>query len=51
MVSHNSSVTSSLAMFSAYPVNGFVRLTRGCLRSPHTVPLASLLSINRIIDK
>jgi hypothetical protein len=24
---------------------------RGCLRSPHTVPLASLLSINRIIDK
>src|SRR5215213_10403678 len=27
MVSHNSSVTSSLAMFSAYPVSGFVRLT------------------------
>jgi hypothetical protein len=28
MVSHSSSVTSSLAMFSAYPVNGFVRLTK-----------------------
>jgi hypothetical protein len=27
MVSHSSSVTSSLAMFSCYPVNGFVRLT------------------------
>jgi hypothetical protein len=27
MVSHSSSVTSSLAMFSGYPVNGFVRLT------------------------
>jgi hypothetical protein len=27
MVSHSSSVTSSLAMFSSYPVNGFVRLT------------------------
>src|SRR5215210_1710316 len=26
-VSHSSSVTSSLAMFSGYPVNGFVRLT------------------------
>jgi hypothetical protein len=28
MVSHSSSVTSSLAMFSCYPVNGFVRLTK-----------------------
>jgi hypothetical protein len=27
MVSNSSSVTSSLAMFSCYPVNGFVRLT------------------------
>jgi hypothetical protein len=27
MVSHSSSVTSSLAMFSCYPLNGFVRLT------------------------
>ena len=27
-VSHSSSVTSSLAMFSGYPVNGFVRLTK-----------------------
>jgi hypothetical protein len=27
MVSHNSSVTSSLAMLPCYPVNGFVRLT------------------------
>src|SRR5215210_7995536 len=27
MVSHSSSVTSSLAMFSSYPPNGFVRLT------------------------
>lgn len=27
MVSHSSSVTSSLGMFSCYPVNGFVRLT------------------------
>ena len=27
IVSHNSSVTSSLAMFPCYPVNGFVRLT------------------------
>jgi hypothetical protein len=27
MVSHSSSVTSSLAMISGYPVNGFVRLT------------------------
>src|ERR671913_1356969 len=27
MVSHSWSVTSSLAMFSGYPVNGFVRLT------------------------
>jgi hypothetical protein len=27
MVSHSSSVTSSLAMFSGYPINGFVRLT------------------------
>jgi hypothetical protein len=28
MVSHSSSVTSSLAIFSCYPVNGFVRLTK-----------------------
>jgi hypothetical protein len=28
MVSHSSSVTSSLAMFSGYPVNGFVRLAK-----------------------
>jgi DNA-binding CsgD family transcriptional regulator len=28
MVSHISSVTSSLAMFSGYPLNGFVRLTK-----------------------
>jgi hypothetical protein len=28
MVSHSSSVTSSLAMFSCYPLNGFVRLTK-----------------------
>src|SRR5215207_8932945 len=28
MVSHNSSVTSSLAMFSCYPLNGFVRLIK-----------------------
>jgi hypothetical protein len=28
MVSHISSVTSSLAMYSAYPINGFVRLTK-----------------------
>src|SRR5215217_6078964 len=28
MVSHSSSVTSSLAMISGYPVNGFVRLTK-----------------------
>ena len=27
MVSHSSSATSSLAMFSCYPLNGFVRLT------------------------
>ncbi len=27
MVSHNSSVTSSLAMLPCYPLNGFVRLT------------------------
>jgi hypothetical protein len=27
MVSHSSSVTSSLAMFSCYPISGFVRLT------------------------
>jgi hypothetical protein len=31
MVSHSSSVTSSLAMFSCYPVNGFVRLTKPSL--------------------
>ena len=35
MVSHSSSVTSSLAMFSCYPVNGFVRLTKP------TMPLAA----------
>jgi len=35
MVSHSSSVTSSLAMFSSYPVNGFVRLTKSeLLRTP-----------------
>jgi hypothetical protein len=28
MVSHSSSVTSSLAMPSGYPVDGFVRLTK-----------------------
>jgi hypothetical protein len=28
MVSHSSSVTSSLAIFSCYPANGFVRLTK-----------------------
>jgi hypothetical protein len=27
MVSHSSSVTSSLAMLSGYPLNSFVRLT------------------------
>jgi hypothetical protein len=32
MVSHSSSVTSSLAMFSGYPVNGFVRLTKHILQ-------------------
>jgi hypothetical protein len=28
MVSHKSSVTNSLAIFSCYPLNGFVRLTK-----------------------
>jgi len=36
MVSHSSSVTSSLAIFSCYPVNGFVRLTKS--RRSHTDP-------------
>jgi hypothetical protein len=38
MVSHSSSVTSSLAMFSCYPVNGFVRLTKAHLRHPTPRP-------------
>jgi hypothetical protein len=38
MVSHSSSVTSSLAMFSCYPVNGFVRLTK-------TPPLPTINSL------
>jgi hypothetical protein len=42
MVSHISSVTSSLAMFSGYPVNGFVRLTESAFSLPQEE--ASLLA-------
>jgi hypothetical protein len=45
MVSHSSSVTSSLAMYSCYPLSGFVRLTKyrgkprkyGCMWRASTV--------------
>jgi hypothetical protein len=43
MVSHSSSVTSSLAMFSCYPLNGFVRLTKHVFKKTLSISSAELL--------